>query len=84
MNSVEIITQVKQYEIHSPVGQNIIILTTSQNLLNILKAFMPPPPPPSKKHLRKNLEAISIALYKPSLSNQKSFDRLTLFRNGIT
>ena len=81
MNSVEIITQVKQYEIHSPIGQNIIILTTSQNLLNILKGIMPPP---SKKHLRKNLEAISIALYKPSLSNQKSFDRLMLFRNGIT
>ena len=82
MNSVEIITQVKQYEIHSPVGQNIIILTTSQNLLNILKGIMPPPP--SKKHLTKNLEAISVALYKPSLSNQKSFDRLMLFRNGRT
>ena len=41
-------------------------------------------PPPSEKHLTKNLEAISVALYKPSLSNQKSFDTLMLFRNGIT
>ena len=39
---------------------------------------------PSQKHLRKNLEAIFIALYKPSLNDQKSFDRLMLFRNGIT
>ena len=41
-------------------------------------------PAPSQKHLRKNLEAIFIALYKPSLSDQKSFDRLMLFRNSIT
>ena len=39
---------------------------------------------PSQKHLRKNLEAIFIALYKPSLNDQKSFDRLMLFRNCIT
>ena len=38
---------------------------------------------PSQKHLRKNLEAISIALCQPSLSDQKSFDRM-LFRIGIT
>ena len=38
----------------------------------------------SQKHLRKNLEAIFIALYKPSLNYQKSFDRLMLFRNGKT
>ena len=41
-------------------------------------------PAPSHKHLRNNLEAIFIALYKPSLNNQKSFDRLMLFRHGIT
>ena len=32
----------------------------------------------------KNFEAIFIALYKPSLSDQKSFDRVMLFKNGIT
>ena len=47
---------------------------------NILKA----PPAPSHKYLKKNLEAIFIALYKPSLNDQKSFDTLMLFRNGIT
>ena len=38
----------------------------------------------SQKHLRKNLEVIFIALYKPSLNNQKFFDRIMLFRNAIT
>ena len=38
--------------------------------------------PPSQKYLRKNLGAIFIALYKPSLKDQKSFPRLML--NGIT
>ena len=40
--------------------------------------------PSSQEYLRKNLEAIFIALYKPSLNDQKSFDRLMLFKNGIT
>ena len=40
-------------------------------------------PAPSEKHPRKNLEAIFIALCK-LLNNQKSFDRLMFFRNGIT
>ena len=39
---------------------------------------------PVERHLRKNLEAIYISLYKPSLNNQKSFERLILFKNGIT
>ena len=41
-------------------------------------------PAPSQKHLRKNLEAMLIALYQPSLNGQISFNRLMLFRNGIT
>ena len=41
-------------------------------------------PAPSQKHLQKNLEAIFIALYKPSQNNKKSFERLMLFRNVIT
>ena len=36
-------------------------------------------PAPSQRHLRKNLERIFIALYKP-LNNQTSLDRLMLFR----
>ena len=39
---------------------------------------------PLEGHLRKNLEAIYIALFRPSLNDQKYFDRLMLFRNGIT
>ena len=35
----------------------------------------------SQKHLRKNLKAIFIALYKPLLNDKRYFDRLMLFRN---
>ena len=41
-------------------------------------------PAPSQKHLGKNLGPNFIALCKPSPNDQKSFDRLMLFRNGIT
>ena len=41
-------------------------------------------PAHSKKHLRKDLEGIFIALYKPSLNDQNSFDRLMLFRNAFS
>ena len=34
--------------------------------------------------IRKNLEALFIGVMKPSLNEQSNFDRLTLFRNGIT
>ena len=37
-----------------------------------------------KTNIRKNLEAIFIALSKPSLNRQKNVERLILFRNGIT
>ena len=37
-----------------------------------------------KTDIRKNLEAIFIALLKPSLNEQKNFEHLILFRNGIT
>ena len=33
---------------------------------------------------RKNLEASYIALWKPDLNEQKHFERLVLFRNGVT
>ena len=85
VNIAEIITLEKQYEIQSPDGLSIIILITSQNWLNTLKEIliMYLCPAPSQKHLRKNLEAIFIALYKLSLNDQKSFDRLILFDNLI-
>ena len=37
-----------------------------------------------KTDICKNLEAIFIALLKPSLNEQKNFEHLILFRNGIT
>ena len=37
-----------------------------------------------KTDIRKNLEAIFFALLKPSLNEQKNFERLILSRNGIT
>ena len=33
---------------------------------------------------RKNLEVSYIALWKPNLNEQKDFERLVLFRNGVT
>ena len=33
---------------------------------------------------KKNLEASYIALWKPNLNEQKDFERLVLFRNGVT
>ena len=33
---------------------------------------------------RKNLEASYISLWKPDLNEQKDFERLLLFRNGVT
>ena len=33
---------------------------------------------------RKNLEASYIALWKPDLNEKKTFERLALFRNGVT
>ena len=39
---------------------------------------------PSQKKHRKKLEAIFIALYKPSVKDQKSFNRLMVFRSDIT
>ena len=38
----------------------------------------------TKTSVRRNLEAIFIGIMKPSLNEQTNFDRLVLFRNGIT
>ena len=37
-----------------------------------------------KTDIHKNLESIFIALLKPSLNEQKDFESLILFRNGVT
>ena len=39
---------------------------------------------PKNAKTRKNLEASYIALWKHDLNQQKDFERLVLFRNGVT
>ena len=39
---------------------------------------------PKNAKTRENLEASYIALLKPNLNEQKDFERLVLFRNGVT
>ena len=39
---------------------------------------------PKNAKTRKDLEASYIALLKPNLNEQKDFERLVLFRNGVT
>ena len=39
---------------------------------------------PKNANTRKNLEASYIALWKPDHNEQKDFERLVLFRNGVT
>ena len=39
---------------------------------------------PKNVKTRKNLEASYIALWKPNLNEKKDFERLVLFRNGVT
>ena len=91
VNSAEIITLVKQYEKQSvtrwsrhnnPDHKSEPAEHIKRNTDHVFK-WKILCTAPSQKHLRKNLEAISIALYQPSLSDQKSFDRM-LFRIGIT
>ena len=39
---------------------------------------------PKNAKTKKNLEASYIALWKPDLNEQQDFERLVLFRNGVT
>ena len=39
---------------------------------------------PKNSKTRNNLEASYIALWKPNLNEKKDFERLVLFRNGVT
>ena len=39
---------------------------------------------PKNANTRKNLKALYIAPWKPDLNKQKDFERLVLFKNGVT
>ena len=39
---------------------------------------------PKNTKTKKNLKASYLALWKPDLNKQKDFERLVLFRNGVT
>ena len=79
--SAEIITKVEQYEItvtrwseHNNCDyKSEPAELIKRNIEHVFKWKMLCP-----ETQRKNLEAIFIALYKPSLNDQKSFDRLML------
>ena len=70
-------------------GMNIIIQLKVQNHQNTFEATSTtilhgPSFQMLQKMTRKNLEASYIALWKPNLNEQKDFERLVLFRNGVT
>ena len=67
-------------------GMNIIIQLRVQNHQNIFEATSTTviSNVPKNAKTRKNLEASYITLWKPDLNEQKDFERLILFRNGIT
>ena len=66
-------------------GMNIIIQIKVQNHQNTFETIST-----TVLHglllqiLKKNLEASYIVLWKPYLNEQKDFERLVLFRNGVT
>ena len=88
------VTLVKPKVMRKLDGINIIIQLKVQNHQNTFEATSttilhgPPFQMLKKKKYaktRKNLEASYIAaLWKPNLNEQKDFERLVLFRNGVT
>ena len=87
---VQQITSVKQKEMLKHGGMNTRIQIKILNQLNtskfpdhkfnwkiLLRA-------PTNAKLRKILESSMVALKQPSLNEQLNFDKLTLFRNGVT
>ena len=85
------VTLVKPKVMQKLDGMNIIIQlkvqnhqstseTTSTTILHALSFQMLQ----KNAKTRKNLEASYIALWKPDLNEQKDFERLVLFRNGVT
>ena len=62
--------------------QNIFEVTSTTILYGL--SFQVPPPKKKNAKTRKTLKASYIALRKPDLNEQKHFERLVLFRNGVT
>ena len=86
------VTLVKQNVMQKLDGRNIIIQLKVQNHQNTLEATSTPflhglsfqmLKKKKKKKTRKNLEASYISLWKPNLKEQKDFERLVFFRNGV-
>ena len=61
-------------------GMNIIMKLNVQNIRNNLETKNAP----KNAKARKNLEISYVALWKPVLNEQKDFEGLVLFRNGVT
>ena len=84
------VTLVKPTVMQKLDGMNIIIQLKVQNHQNTFKATSTTiymgchSSAPRNTKTRKNLEASNIALWKPDLNEQKYFERLVLFRNGVT
>ena len=72
------VTLVKPNVMRKLDGMNIIIQLKVQNHQNTFEATS------KNTKTRKNLEASYIALWKPDLNEQKDFERLVLFTNGVT
>ena len=85
------LTLVKPNVMQKLNGMNIIIQLKVQNHQNTFEAisttilhWLSFQMLQKNAKTRKNLEASYIALWKPNLNEQKDFERLVLFRNGVT
>ena len=72
------------YHIGCHFKWTVIVITLSLHYIVIVNvitwAFISNAP----KNAKTNLETSYIALWKPNLNEQKDFERLVLFRNGVT
>ena len=83
------VTLVKPNVMRKLDGMNIIIQSSEpskhrQSNINHYFTWAIISNAPKNAKTRKNLEASYIALWKPDLNEQKGFERLVLFRNGVT
>ena len=83
------VTLVKPNVMRKLDGMNTIIQRNAQNHQNTFEATSTTilhglSNAPKSAKTRENLEASYIALWKPDLNEQKDFERLVLFRNGVT
>ena len=82
------VTLVKPNVMRKLDGMNIIIQSSEpskhhQSNINHYFTWAVISNAPKNTKTRKNLEASYIALWKPDLNEQKDFERLVLFRNGV-